>query len=185
MQAWILRLYSGAKGRIQKHLFKIPRIHLIILCTDACRRLNSSSLLMGLHASQQISTNSTAPFSKVISYTTIGNKKFAAQWIPYIGKIVFAFWNIQFTEAGIFVDACICCWAFPTSKCIDKYEIKWAAEKAVLWYKTFVVLAGWLLMCRWCYERTARIMQQLFPGKLPLELRVDSIYRGASFWNRV
>jgi len=36
-----------------------------------------------------------------------------------------------------------------------------------------------------CYERTARIVQQLFPGKLPLELRVDSIHGGASFWNRV
>ena len=36
-----------------------------------------------------------------------------------------------------------------------------------------------------CYERTARIVRQLFPGKLPLELRVDSIHGGASFWNRV
>jgi len=36
-----------------------------------------------------------------------------------------------------------------------------------------------------CYERTARIVRQLFPGKLLLELRVDSIHGGASFWNRV
>jgi len=36
-----------------------------------------------------------------------------------------------------------------------------------------------------CYEWTARIMRQLFPGKLLLELRIDSIHRGASFWNRV
>ena len=36
-----------------------------------------------------------------------------------------------------------------------------------------------------CYEQTARIVRQLFPGKLLLELHVDSIHGGASFWNRV
>ena len=36
-----------------------------------------------------------------------------------------------------------------------------------------------------CYERTAHIVWQLFPGKLLLELHVDSIYGGVSFWNRV
>jgi len=42
-----------------------------------------------------------------------------------------------------------------------------------------------ILVYTMCYEWTACIVRQLFPGKLPLELRVDSIHGGASFWNRV
>ena len=46
--AWRAMSISGGYSRILKCHFKMPNIHLMMLCADACWRLNSSFLLVGL-----------------------------------------------------------------------------------------------------------------------------------------